>query len=271
MYGKVSTFVSLSTVVDIDIDAIVMLLAIMAEFDTFGVRFNGDLPLSADARDKLRSSGFLDQLYPSGDSYQFGDKQGIFTHGTNICDQSLSARIVSDALIAVFGEKRRSQGAQRVLIEAMKNTIHHAALVTEKQRHWWLSVSKDPNNKRVIFSFLDYGVGIFESLQSKGPNEPAYSWIRKNLSLGVSNTRILKGIMSGELTHVSRTRKPKHGTGLPGMKSALENNFISKLVILSNDVLADVGAGTYESLNQSFSGTLIQFEIIKTCKSFDYE
>jgi hypothetical protein len=53
------------------------------------------------------------------------------------------------------------------------------------------------------------------------------------------------------------------------MKSALDNNYISKLTILSNNVMGDVGLNSYKELNTPFSGTMIQFEIIDTCTTFD--
>lgn len=269
LYKEKSVFVNLKYVISIDLEAIVLLLGIMAEYNTKNIRFNGYLPDDESSKQKLVDSGFLNQLFPTGEKYNFGSERGIYTHGTNVFDQELSYDIVSNSLVAVFGEKRRSQGSQKLLIEAMKNTISHAGAGTDNRRHWWLSVKKDAHNKKATFTFLDYGVGIFKSLSTKGEHDPGYTWLEKNTQLGVKNHKILKKIMSGELQHVTRSKKHKQGNGLPGMKSALDNNYISKLTILSNDVLADIGQDSYEQLKTQFSGTMIQFDIINTCKSFE--
>lgn len=268
-----TVFVNLTGVTHIDLEAIVLLLGIMAEFRAKNILFNGNFPQNKVVKEQLMQSGFFKQLFPDSDyeheNFSFGSKKGIYTHGQKLLDKDLSADLISESLITVFGKKKRSQGAQRILIEAMKNTVQHAGN-SRKEKFWWLSIRKDKKNKKVTFSFLDYGVGIFNSLKSKSETDPGYNALKKFL-LGRSDASILEKIMEGKLNNISRTRKPQHGTGLPGMKTAIDNNFISKLVILSNNVYANVGSVEYEQLNVNFSGTLIQFEIIDTCKSFDYE
>lgn len=264
-----SVFVLMHKVERVDLDAIVLLLGIMAEFNAKKVKFNGNFPKNSSARKKLEESGFFQELYPDEHIYEFGTKRGIYTHGNVVMDQQLTFQIIVETLSDIFGSKRRSQGAQRILIEAMKNTIEHADI--KGKPHWWLSVKTDVKEKVATFSFLDYGVGVFESLRQRDPQDPGYSWFTKYMKLGVKNSTILRKIMNGELLHVSRTRDPKHGTGFPGMKSSLDNNFVSKLVILSNDVYADISNDLFNQLDVNFSGTFIQFQIIESCKTFDYD
>lgn len=266
--GK-STFVRLNPISKIDLESITLLIGIMAEFQAAGVRFNGDFPNDDDSKKILIDSGFLKQLFPQNYGYSFGSKKGIYTHGNKIYDEDVTCEELSDALTCVFGQKRRSQGARRVLLEAMKNTIAHAS--PNRKRHWWLSFKKDVKNKKLTVSMLDYGIGIFTSLRTPSKDNPAFSWYEKTKNLGFKNRTILKKIMEGELKAVSRTREAKHGTGLPGMKTALGNNYISKLVIISNDVYADVGEDKYLKLDTDFSGTMVQFQICEKCKSFSYD
>ena len=264
-----TVFVRLNNITEIDQEAVVLLLGIMAEFKSSGIRFNGNFPKNPKSKRILTESGFFKQLYPNNIEHSFGSKQAIYTHGQKVYDEESSCEKLSEAMTCVFGEKRRSQGARRVLLEAMKNTIAHASSSTDK-RNWWLSFNKDSVNKKLVVSMLDYGVGIFKSLGIESPDNPGYSWYEKNINLGFSNKKLLSKIMNGDL-NVSRTRESKHGTGLPGMKSALKNSFISKLVIISNDVFADISNNQYRTIDTSFSGTLIQFEICENCKSFPYE
>ena len=264
--GK-TVFVKLDSVEHIDQAAITLLLGIMAEFQSSGIYFNGDFPRNTEAKETLIKSGFLKQLYPN-DGYYFGSKSSIYTHGNKVYDEDLTCEELSEALICVFGERRRSQGARKVLIEAMKNTLLHASM--KRERHWWMSFKKDSKNNKLTVSMLDYGVGIFNSLKNGDEDDPGYKWYEKWIKLGANNYSILEKIMKGELKAISRSRIAGHGTGLPGMRKAFGNQFVSKLVIISNDVYADVGAEIYEPLGSDFSGTLIQFEITPECKSFPY-
>lgn len=270
LYKKQSVFVRLNNIIQIDQEAVVLLLGIMAEFKASEIKFNGNFPKSSVAQKILIDSGFLKRLFPKNVGYSFGTKHGIYTHGQKVYDENSSSEALSEAMTCVFGVKKRSQGARRVLLEAMKNTIAHAS-PNQKKRHWWLLFNKDATNKKLIVSMLDYGVGIFKSLSIESPDNPGYLWYERNLKLGFSNQKLLKKIMNGELKGISRTRQSQHGTGLPGMKTAFENQFISKLVIVSNDVYADISNNQYRTLDTSFSGTLIQFEICEKCKSFPYE
>ena len=267
LHKEKTVFINMTYVQKIDFDTIILLLGIMAEFKAKNINFNGNFPKNKAAKTELLNSGFLDQLYPNQQSYKFGSKNGIYTHGKKIIDQEFTANLISSSITHIFGPNKRSQGAQRILIEAMKNTLEHANPFI-KSSSWWLSIKQDYIGKRTIFSFLDYGIGIFRSLKTKDKNSPGYTYFEQFFELGINNEDVLKKIMNNELHNITRTKLANHGTGLPSMKTAFDNNFISKLVILTNDVYADISANTYKSTSNNFSGTLIQFEINSNNKTF---
>lgn len=260
-------FIDLTGVETINYDAIVVLLAIMVKFKANKIPFNGNNPENNQARLILEKSGFFDHLYlkfKKENKYDLAGRNNnnIHTHAMKKVEPTLSSKLVNEASKKLWGEPRRCQGVQRVLLELMQNTNNHAQIGKEGEKHWWLSVHKIENENRVCFSFIDFGVGVFESLEKKNQESKFFGW-RSKLSKAFrfeSNSDILRLILDGEL-HQTVTGKPYRGKGIPGIRDALKRNQISKLHIITNDTSANVERGIYEKLNKSFSGTYIYWEL----------
>src|SRR5690606_11235046 len=117
-----STFVNLSGVTDIDYGAIVALLSIMVQFKESKIKFNGNFPEQAAPREKLERSGFLTNLYKkSGDGERYcisnGSNNSVVTYAWKLVDSELSAKIVREASVTIWGSERRCQGVQRCIGE----------------------------------------------------------------------------------------------------------------------------------------------------------
>lgn len=262
-----SVFVELNGVEYIDDETLVMLLAIMAEFHFLKIPINGSFPLRSAPKAKLVNSGFLKRLYPKFERYTFDHGDQIKTHGQHVYDSQRIATILKPLIIQVYGEERFCQGLHSLITEAMKNTITHADPHSERESYWWISASYDRGTSKATVTFLDYGVGIFESLRTIFPDSPGYSVLQKLWELGTSNAEILEKIMLGKTGRVSRTRIQKHGRGLPYMKTCLERGFVESLKVISNDVYADVSGDSYETMPHSFGGTIIQVSFSNNCLS----
>lgn len=264
---KEKIFVSLWEVDIIEDDAIVILLSIMVRFKSLGIRFNGNLPSNSAARKKLEESGFLRHLYTKFDERdryliaQAGNDT-IITHAFKNVDPALSAGVIQKASSALWGGKGRCQGVQRVLLELMLNTNNHASLLTTGDKHWWLSMSYDPVESKCKFSFVDYGVGIFDSLDNKAQGNKFYGVLNKMRSLisTPNNAIMFEKILKGEL-HKTATGKEYRGKGLPGIYQAFERNQISNLHILSNNVSANTSKGLYQTMPLPFDGTFLYWEL----------
>lgn len=141
-----------------------------------------------------------------------------------------------------------------ILIECMSNTNNHAGKGVRASYSWWLYVYKNPVGNVTHYSFIDLGVGIYESLPVKG-------YINKALmSLGViSNTSILPKIFNGEIK--SRTADPLRGKGLPQIYSHSKHKNIQNFKIISNDVYADLTTEKYIKLDYNFHGTFLYWEL----------
>ncbi len=265
-----TVFVILREVKNIDYDAIVLLLSIMVRFKSKKIDFNGDFPYDEKAKNILTESGFFKYLYKQfkdSDRYDISQKNDnlIHTHAQKDVDSVLSAKIIEQASQTIWNETRRCQGAQRTLIELMLNTNNHATLGIEGDKHWWLSVNHRKKENRVTFSFVDYGVGVFKSLENKPEGNKFYEALDKMMRVFKyeNNAELIRLILNGDL-HKTVTKEYFRGKGLPGIFDAFKRNSFSKLYIITNDVYADIEKGEFRNLNCNFSGTFIYFEINNT-------
>lgn len=262
-------YVVLKPVKETDYSAIVVLLSIMVKFKTKNIDFDGNMPTEVEPRDMLSKSGFFKNLYKrftEEESYDISTigPNGIHTHAAKKVDSALSSQIITSATKYIWGEPRRCQGVQRVLIELMQNTNNHAEIGKSGERHWWLSVNQDKNSKKVSFSFVDFGVGIFTNLANKPRGSKFYGWIEKLTSIFQygNNANLLELILSGEL-HRTVTGEQYRGKGLPGIAEVMRRGQISNLHIITNDVFCCASNDTYKELNNSFSGTFVYWELGK--------
>lgn len=258
-------WIKMKQVKTIAYDGLVVLISALVRFKADRVRFNGDFPSNEAANAVLHESGFFEALeltFYRRNRYRVTKDQGIWTHASTTVDAELSARLLSKASKTIWQTARRLQGAQRVFVELMHNTHAHASPLKPGERHWWISVYHDFSKKKVRVSFVDYGVGIFESLQNKPQGSKffgALSRLRDMVAHG-DNSVLLSKILNGDL-HRTATGLPFRGKGLPGIKEAMDRKQISRLHLITNDVKADVSKGLYHTLSENFSGTFLYWEI----------
>jgi hypothetical protein len=185
---------------------------------------------------------------------------GIYTHANKNVDSSLGSRIIQKASETIWGKSRRCQGVQRVLLELMQNTHNHASLQIQGEKHWWLSVNHEHVSNKACFSFVDFGVGVFASLNNKPPKSKWGQWKEKMAGLFRNESDLLKLILDGKL-HETVTGKKYRGKGLPGIADVMRRGHISRLHVITNKVYADVEQEHYRLLKSSFNGTFVYWEL----------
>jgi len=263
--SKTKVFIMMKNIKSIDYSAIVILLSIMVRFKSQRINFNGDFPRDNRIHQILIASGFFQTLYRVSikdmDRYNIGTRSAIHTHAWKDVDSELGEKIMIEVATGILGRKAVYKGLQRSLVELMQNSFNHAVPSQEGEKHWWLSVNVSATQKIAAFSFIDYGVGIFESLNRKTEESKWFDWRRvMNLLSSQSNADVLQLILNGDL-HKTVTGKHYRGKGLPGIKEAMDRNLISNLYIITNDVFADVSENKYISLPNNFEGTFVYFEV----------
>lgn len=269
--NRYKTYVVMENVTNIDHGAIVALLAIMVQFKARNIRFNGNMPRDPKSASILYQSGFFNNLareFKDKDRYKLmnNGKNEFVTHAWKKVDAALGAEIIKTASKTIWNQERRCQGVQRSLLELMHNTNNHAAIGSIGQKHWWLYAHHDETNKVVGFAFIDFGVGVFNSLNNKPDSSIFFNWmdkIYKRFTIG-SNADVFKLILDGEF-HQSVTGKPYRGKGLPGIADAFRRGQLSSLRIITNNVYAapgkEHGQGEYKLLEASFNGTYVYWEL----------
>ncbi len=267
-------FVNLTHVEKIAHGAIVVLLSIMTKFQSRHIDFNGNFPNNHQAKKILVDSGFFDQLYRKNispqSSYAFC-RNKVLTHAGKIVDSNLADTIISEISTLIWGEKRRCPGVQRVYLELMQNTNNHSALDSKGIHHWWTTVHYDEKSKKAYFSFIDYGVGIMNSLRNDSQGK-FYNIIPKIKEIfnPKDNSEILHLLLKGDI-HKTSTGKYYRGKGLPCLFKACDENKITNVVVIANDAKVDYLENKNIRLDNSFSGTFIHWELNIDNENINYE
>src|SRR5207249_4368117 len=107
--------------------------------------------------------------------------------------------------------------------------------------------------RRAAFTFIDQGIGIFRS-------QGLFFRIRlASKVLFQERTHVLRELL---LRHIpSSSGVPYRGYGLPGIYEACIARRIRNLVIVSNDVYANVEKEDFRPLKNSFDGTILYWEV----------
>lgn len=260
-------FVNLSNIIELDYSAISVLVSVMFTFKSRNIDFNGNFPLNSTLKKMLIDSDFFKYLNkPIGEKleYSIGKKNQIFTRANKEVNSELGLLVMEEASQTIWNEKRICKGLQRTLLELMHNTNNHADENAKGVKHWWLSVNHNAKENKVSFVFIDYGLGIFESLKKKPANNKwfgAFEKIASRVKYG-TNDEVLKLLLNGEL-HMTVTGEHFRGKGLPGIKQVQDRNQISNLHLISNNVYSNVREDNYKKLNNNFSGTFAYWELTK--------
>lgn len=274
---RLKVFVALRQLKNISSDAIVLLLSNVVEFKAVGLDFNGNKPKDEKVAAKLENSGFFKILYDESESAKenfqgqksisIEDQKDIYTHATKSVDSELTASLIEKSAEFLWGSRRRCPGVQRILIELMQNTNNHASR-NAGEKYWWLSVSRAHNPKRVCFSFIDYGMGIFRSLATKGTDDKFYGWLdkMKQVCMPENHHEVLNKMMTGEF-HQTVTGKSYRGKGIPGIYKQINRGSITKLITISNDAFANATVNDFHHLVHPLSGTFVYWEVEANCNN----
>lgn len=250
-YGKGHNLnLDLSGVTEITTDAIAALIATIKPIEDRAVVI-GNFPADDACRETLVQSGFFS--YVKAAKPLPACKKGMIARRQSKKVEPMIARdLIRLGTEGTYGSPRRCQAAYRTMIESMNNTHNHAGGKRDLRELWWLTVYAEPAQGHVSYTFLDTGVGILQSVRV-GTIRRAY----KLLGL-TDDARILQDILEGKVE--SSTGIPHRGKGLPAIYRLSQEGRIKSLVIVANDVYANVDARDYRTLPQAFHGTLLYWE-----------
>ena len=242
----------LDGVTHITVDAIT---ALVAEIAALGqLRYvRGTLPTNVQCRDLLNQSGFFDHVKSRGPLPPC-EKGRIEARKSKLVEPGTARELIRIGTTAAHGARQKCYPAYSSLIECMSNTHNHATGKDETMgtERWYSAVYGDAERKRICCAFLDTGVGIFRS--------SGYKLVRRAFRLlkGEDDRDILKAILAGK--EESRTGLPYRGKGLPGINGFVQRGEMKTLIIVANDVYANVSTNDFRLLRGNFPGTLLYWE-----------
>jgi hypothetical protein len=253
-------FVDLSDVRTITPDAIALLLATVKFLDQKRkVYVSGNYPEAEFATETIRMSGFNEYLRtsmpPSANVSGAIIRQDLSLNSKQ-ANGIFARKLVDFATSNQSDESNRSNRlrlkmAYGHLLECMGNTHQHAGNVPG-EKTWWASVFRDVRRRCDCFTFIDMGVGIFNSIELS---------VRLRLYnvTGLLRPRILKELLEGKIP--SSTGKSYRGRGLPSIYQSAMAGKIQRLVILTNEVYADTSRDDFRNLATELRGVLLYWEV----------
>ena len=245
-------FVDLSAVTELTSDAVLVMIS-KFEDQRFvnGMRVGGSEPLADRPRQMLHQAGFFQTVR----SVQFKEppEHGRIRRKRNfIVEPEIAQELIEFATERMVGGAQDKPGVYLALLESMANTHEHAARETKAMESWWANVYAPPGNKRSFFTFVDNGVGIFRSVTVRR--------IRRSIGM-TDNVGLLKDWFAGKITVPSRTGERTRGKGLRAIHREFQRRRLTNLVIIANDVYANVAENRYELLPNPFHGTFLYWEL----------
>ena len=194
--SKYNLNLDLSQVQMLTTDAIAALIATIRRLD---VDMTGNLPDDSNAQTMLLESGFF--TYVSSTQPLPSTPHGTIEQKTNtIVAPATAKNLVHFGTKGIFGTSQRNRPSYSTLIECMANTKGHAAgridpysRTKKPPETWWATVYADSGRKKICFTFVDTGVGIFRSIRIRV--------VRKIYDFfgGKDDTDILRDMLDGKV------------------------------------------------------------------------
>jgi hypothetical protein len=247
---KSNLMLDLTRVTEMSTEAIAALIAVMTNVRDYA-HVRGNHPENPEMRELLSQSGFFSHV-ASTEPIVKATKGKFLEKRSKKVDPYLARELVRSGTTALYGAPQKRKPAYRTLIEGMNNTHNHAAKDDRGATTWWSMVYADTRRKRICYAFVDTGVGIFRSVRLSNLRQ-----VYRRLKL-VSNAKILQEILEGKVQ--SSTGVAYRGKGLPAVYRDCKEQRIKNVVILANDVYADVSRSDYRILESQFGGTLLYWE-----------
>ena len=214
---------------------------------------SGNAPTDQNLKKLFFESGFYDYVNTTGLKPSSSNKLLIHKITKNRVEPDHAKNACLLGLRHTFHNDNIFEPLYNILIEIMQNTNNHAGLTVGKF-NWWLHVYNHPDSRITSYTFLDLGVGIFESLPVKSFKRQFYK------AFGLeSNLDLVPKLFNGEIK--SRTARPERGKGIPQVFECSQDKVFSKFILISNDIYADLKRQNYQIMKLKFRGTLFYWEI----------
>lgn len=248
----------ISNVKELSADAIALLVACTndPEFRGKYTRFQGNEPKNNELKRLFRESGFYKFVCTSKLMKTSQKVNSNLLHKES--HYNVQPDIAKEACLYgtkhVFGNCRPISELYEMLVEAMSNTNNHASYKNKSEIKWWLYTYNNPKGF-TSYSFIDLGVGIFESI-------PVQAFKRFKKRIGISdNIDLVQDLLEGKIKSSIKNENAMRGKGIPQIATNSLNDTFKRAYIISNDVKIDLKTRVAEKLNVKFKGTFLYWEL----------
>lgn len=252
--AKRNIFVDLSDVVTITPDAIALLLSLVSRLTRLhGIVIRGNYPSNQRAMRTIRESGFdqyLKTSLPPAENLKGAIIKRDLLLQAKQADGEYARQLIDFCAKDDRNHLRLKQSFSH-LIECMGNTHQHAADHPGIES-WWASAFQDQQRQCDCFTFVDMGVGIFNSIELSNR-------LKLYNLVSLFRPQVLRELLLGKIP--SSTKLSYRGRGLPSIYGSCKSGAIGKLVIVTNDVYADVEEDRYVTLPSGFTGVVLYWEV----------
>ena len=245
-------------------DAIALLIAKVKDRNfTRGLNIRGTKPKKKELKRLFEESGFLDHVRSSYTPPK--NEKNLLIHQVTRkkVDPIIAKKVGQLSVSHTFKNDKIFQPIYKIMIECMANTDNHADLQDEGVHDWWLFTYCDPNNNVTSYTFLDLGVGIFNS-NPVGTFRQQFLTSAENIAkLNLTskyNLAIVPKLFSGEI-YTSRTKEKDRGQGLPTIHELAGNPHIKNFTVIANNVKIELPTLSSLILDNKFNGTLLSWEL----------
>lgn len=255
---------NLEDVENITPDAIALLIAkIKDESFTRGLTVKGNKPKKKEPKQLFDDSGFLEHVR-SAYVPPKNEKNLLLHQVSHKKVHPLIARQVCELAVRhSFGDDIKFAPIYKIMIECMANTDNHANVKSEGVHNWWIFTYCNPVNNVTSFTFLDLGVGIYNS-NPVNRFRSQFLTATENLTnvnlTSKDNLQLVPSLFSGDI-YTSRTKDKKRGQGLPSIKELSSHENIKNFIIIANNVKTRLPQVQSEILKNKFNGTLLYWEL----------
>lgn len=252
--------IDISQIESLSTDAIALLVACVNDNNFLGKygQIIGNAPSKIELTKLFVESGFYQHVQSENQILKHVDQtdKNLLHRESHVKVQSdIAKKACQLGTKHVFNNESPFPIVYEMLIEAMSNTNNHANREEKGKTKWWLYVYNAPNNK-TCYSFVDLGVGIFDSV-------PVALYKKVAMLLNFShNADLVKDLLEGRIKSREKIDQNIRGKGIPQIARNSESDKICRAYIISNDVKIDLKTKSAERLENNFNGTFLYWELI---------
>ena len=233
-----------------DNGAIGMLLTLINTLSNKGVKSYGNYPASEEPRTKFLNTGFFDYVkIIQGKKINATDKF-IVQNGRDKTNNSMVGKEIRRAIKYLTGVEESYKPLYSLIGEMISNSIEHANY-HKKDKNWLLSMHYETD--KVVVMVTDIGKGIMSTMRKK------FKQRFKDTISFLSEVKTLYNLFDRK--YQSSTFENNRNKGLPLIKDNFDNNFISNLCVITNNVYLDFNNRYSRVINSNLLGTFYSWEI----------